>query len=366
MILSRLELANFRNYEALSLEFSEGRNIITGLNAQGKTNLLESVYFLSHLRSSRAPRMRELVKEGCETASVRGLIMDGGDRLNLKAVFGARGRTVEINGQKVENAAKGRGVLKCVLFAPEDLYIVKGDPSRRRDLFDETLEELGPVQADALLRYRHVLRQRNALLRRWEESSELRRAIAPWNEALAAAGAVLVVERRKMMEGTSDIIAEAYEHISGQKRSLSLEYAGTVEAAADEKEAESRLLEELERRLADEKGARTTVVGPHRDDMEISLGGRGARFSASQGEQRTIAFCLRVAQMSYIESCTGKRPVLLLDDVLSELDAGRRKRVLETVGGRGQSVITATEAIPGAEGGADRYFEVEAGRVSLG
>jgi DNA replication and repair protein RecF len=366
LILSRLELSNFRNYDQQDVDFSEGRNVIIGRNAQGKSNLLEAVYFLSHLRSGRAPRLRELVKDDESCAAVRGSVWDEGDRLNIKMSFGAQGRTVEVNGQRSESAARARGILKCVLFAPEDLYIVKGDPARRREYFDETMEELGPVPASTIQQYRHVLRQRNALLRRWEEQANLAEALAPWNEALVTSGAAMVVERLKTVEGIKHLLSETYKAISGDEKELTLEYKGTFEADAGEPGlAREAMAEALARCSAEEKRAHATVVGPHREDVEIVLGGRRARFAVSQGEQRTIAFCMRVAQKKYLRQRTGKAPVLLLDDVLSELDESRRHKVLELVGVDSQAIITATELPASMEGQVDRLMVVEGGKVSV-
>ncbi|MHB8894956.1 MAG: DNA replication/repair protein RecF [Candidatus Geothermincolia bacterium] len=366
MKLSRLELTNFRNYERQEIEFSEGRNVIIGRNAQGKSNLLESVYFLSHLRSSRAPRLRELVKDGEERSAVRGLVQDGGDRLNIKISFAAQGRSFEVNGQKIQGAARARGILKCVLFAPEDLYLVKGDPARRREYFDETMEELGPVPANTVQQYRHVLRQRNALLRKWEEQANLPESLAPWNEALIKAGAAMTVERLNALEGITDLLREAYRAISGDEKDLTLQYKGTFEASPHEvASAEDAMRDALAGSAATEKRARATLVGPHREDVEIMLGGLGARYAASQGEQRTIAFCLRVAQKNYLREETGKAPVLLLDDVLSELDEKRRHTVLEMAGADTQAIITATELPPTMEGQVDRLMVIDEGKVTV-
>jgi DNA replication and repair protein RecF len=366
LILTRLELANFRNYQQQEIDFARGLNIIIGRNAQGKSNLLEAVYFLSHFRSSRAPRLRELIRSDEDSALVRGRVSDGDDRLNIRSVFGAAGRTTEVNGQKVSGSARARGIFKCVLFAPEDLYVVKGDPGRRREYFDETMEELGPTPASILQKYRHVLRQRNALLRKWEEHRDLASALAPWDEALADAGVEIVAERVAMMEGIKGIASETYKAISGEDVELEITYKGTFESdRPGVGEPADLMLSALRQTASEEKRARTTVVGPHRDDIEIGLGGRAARFSASQGEQRTIAFCLRVAQERYLRDRTGRAPVLLLDDVLSELDEHRRHMVLEIAGEEGQAIITATELPQSMKGRVERLLVVEEGRVSV-
>ncbi len=368
MILSVLELNNFRNYRRQRIEFAEGRNAIVGRNAQGKSNVLEAVYFLSHLRSPRAPRMRELLTEGETEAAVRGTVIDGEDRINIKAAFGETGRTIEVNARKVSGAARARGVLKCVLFAPDDLYLVKGEPARRRGYFDETMEELGPLSATTVQQYRHVLRQRNALLKRWEISADLRKDLAPWDEALVSAGAEMVAGRLKMVAGIGRRLREAYMAVSGEDSDLEVEYRGALHAGAaeDAGAVEELMRDALAGSAAEEKRARTTLVGPHRDDLEITLGGRGARTSASQGEQRTIAFCLRVAQMRYLEEETGKEPVLLLDDVLSELDGHRRKNLLQLLDRAGQSILTATELPEQIEKSLDRLLLVEGGSVEVG
>lgn len=368
MILSGLELNNFRNYRHQFIEFSEGRNAVLGRNAQGKSNILEAVYFLSHMRSPRAPRMRELVTGGESEASVRGAVIDGGDRVNIKVAFGEKGRTIEVNARRVSGAARARGVLKCVLFAPDDLYLVKGEPARRRGYFDETMEELGPLSATTVQQYRHVLRQRNALLKRWEASVDLRKDLAPWDEALISAGAEVIAGRLKMVAGIGRRLRETYMAVSGEDGDLRVEYRGTLPAgsAEDARAAGELMRDELARSASEEKRARTTLVGPHRDDLEITLGGRGARTSASQGEQRTIAFCMRVAQMRYLEDETGKEPVLLLDDVLSELDGHRRKNLLHLLDRAGQSILTATELPEQVERSLDRLLLVEGGSVEVG
>jgi DNA replication and repair protein RecF len=215
--------------------------------------------------------------------------------------------------------------------------------------------------------YRHVLRQRNALLRKWEEHGPgLERAMAPWTRALVETGAVMLMERARMLEGMDATLSEAYNAISGEEKHLSVCYQGTAgPPQGSEDEVSGAMAAALERSSAEERRARTTLVGPHRDDVEIMLGGRGARFAASQGEQRTIAFCLRVAQKNYLCQRTGKMPVLLLDDVLSELDEHRRGRLLEQVGTESQAIITMTELTGSLAGPGDTTLVVRDGKVAV-
>jgi DNA replication and repair protein RecF len=366
LIIDRLELFNFKNYESQDVRFSPEINLVTGMNAQGKTNLLESIYFLSHLRSNRAPRLREMIREGEENASVHGLIIDGDTKITIKISFGSSGKTVELNG-RAARATRAMGVLKCVMFEPGDLYLVKGEPSRRRDFLDETLEELGPGAARQVGVYRHVLRQRNALLKRWEGyGSVFRDSLEPWSQKLAEAGGEILVSRRRMVQSMQEMIVETYARIAGSGEEISFLYSETFPSSATTpEEATARMMGELERRAEEEKRARTTLVGPHRDDVEIMIKGREARHGASQGEQRTLAFAMRLAQRGYIAEETGKEPVLLLDDVLSELDEDRRRRVLEMIGGGGQAIITATEPPRGVDESASLLLEVERGSVRV-
>lgn len=169
MILERLELVNFRNYGHLDIEFSPQRNLVVGRNGQGKSNLLKSIYFLSYLRSRRTARLTDLVREAPDKASVLGLIKGDGPEAKVKVTFGRGGRVAEVNGRKVDSGARAKGILKSVSFDPGDLYLVKGEPGRRREFLDETLGALGPVDADSVSKYRHVLRQRNGILKSWEE-----------------------------------------------------------------------------------------------------------------------------------------------------------------------------------------------------
>ena len=367
MILTRLELFNFRNYTEQEVEFSPGRNLIIGSNAQGKSNLLEAVYFLSHLKSSRAPRAGDLIRENEQSLSVTGVILEEGKRVTVKVKMSNAGKQVLINGQKTAQPARARGIIKCVLFSPDDLYLVKGDPARRREFLDETLEGVGPAQASELSEYRHLLRQRNAVLRKWEDyGAGLGGALSPWTEGLVDLGGKIVSERLRMTGEMSALVKLVYGEISGGGKAPGLQYQGSFDVEGKSPgELAKAMRRELEARREEEKRLRSTPAGPHRDDVVIRLGGRETRYGASQGEQRTLAFCLRIAQKEYIQETTGKRPVLLLDDVLSELDEGRRKRVLEMAGAGSQVLMTTTDVPGGMDIGGAKVLRVEAGRVCV-
>ena len=368
MVLRTLELFNFRNYEHLDIEFSPHRNLAIGRNAQGKSNLLESIYFLSYLRSKRARTLADLVREGHEEASVLGSIIGDGSEARVRLTVGARGRTAEVNGQKVGSSARVRGRMKCVSFDPDDLCLVKGEPGRKSGFLDETLEALGPMGAVAINQYGHALRQRNAILKVWERyGTGLEDAIGPWSRGLATYGAKMVASRLEMLRTMEEVVERLYREISQDEKKVELRYAGTFGLEdASEGEIFENMQRALDSVLVEEKRERATRVGPHRDDVEIRLGGRDARYKASQAELRTLAFCMRLAQKEHVERKTGQTPVILFDDVLSELDEGRRRRVLDLAGGESQAMLTATEATADMKRASDKTLVVDGGMISIG
>lgn len=366
MIVQRIQLHNFRNYSRADVEFAPKTNLLAGINAQGKSNLLEAIYALSHLKSHRAGRMRDLVKAGEEGSTVTGLFRDREQRFTLKLAFGPGGRKVELNGQAQGSGGRTRGLVQCVMFSPEDPYLVKGEPALRREYLDETIEGIGPTEAELPGNYMKVLRQRNALLKTWDTASGLDEAIGPWDEALVRAAAPLVYLRAVMTGEIAALAGRAYTQIAGTSKALEVSYRGTFgQVGGSPEEVERSMRRKLEARRAEEMRARTTLVGPHRDDVEIRLGGADARLVASQGEQRSTAFCLRVAQREYLASKTGREPILLLDDVFSELDERRRKKVLDLVSNGSQAIITTAEDLTGLLGGAERVIEVSEGTVRI-
>lgn len=367
MILEKLELRNYRNYRSQEVEFSPRKTLIVGRNAQGKSNLLESVYFLSYLRSRNASRMREVVLDGETSCSIKGFVSDSDERFSVKVALGPTGKEVELNGRKIEPSSRAEGVLKCILFSPEDLYIVRGEPYRRREYLDEMMVGIGADAASRVREYRHLLRQRNAVLKTWEEyGGGLEEAMEPWTVGLVGAGAEIVVERKRMVVSISGVIGRCYEEISGEDKSIDCIYeCSFVTGGGDAGEVRSDMRMALESRIEEEKRARRTVVGPHRDELVVRLGGRTARYGTSQGEQRTLAYAMKVAEKKYIEERTGEVPLLLLDDVLSELDEGRRRNLLAYAAGQSQVMITATEVPRGFDDAEATILAVEGGRITV-
>lgn len=366
MFLKSLELRNFRNYQSIDVNFHPLNNIIVGGNAQGKSNLIEAIYFLSHLKSKRTPIVKNLILNGSENTSVCGTITDGKRDAKVKIVMEDGGRTLEVNGRRDEKRAVLGLLFKTVLFCPEDLELLKGGPALRREYLDETAVEVSPGHGEVINRYRHILKQRNAILKEWERNrARLPELLAPWNEALIEFGAKIIVKRTEVIECIKDKMGEYYGRISGLGENVEVKYLPTVEAGRTVEDTKEKIRRALKEKGEEEKRLRTTVVGPHRDGVEIKIRGMDARFCASQGEQRTLAFCLRLSQRDCIVEKAGEVPVLLLDDVLSELDKARRKKLVKCAEGRGQLFITSTErSDEGVSGEAD-FYHVKGGEVKI-
>jgi len=364
LVLKNLALRNFRNYRRAQVSFSPDRNLVIGRNAQGKTNLLESVFFVSHMRSNRTRNNHDLITRGGQTADLHAVI-EGKNRINVAVAITESGVVAEVNSKRLASPGKAAGTLKCVLFCPDDLYLVKGEPSRRRDYLDDLLEELGPLEAELLRRYRHLLRQRNSLLKRWEEhGGDLERVMEPWDDALSQAGGKIVARRLEIVEGIAGAVERIYGQVSSDEKRPRLDYEGTFSGCEEPDVCAREMKRALEESSDHDRRARTTTVGPHRDDLRITLGGEEARYFASQGEQRTLALSLRLAEKGHIEEITGEAPVVLLDDVLSELDEPRRATVMSLAGDGSQSIITATEHPGGPDETGVAVFRVEGGEIA--
>jgi DNA replication and repair protein RecF len=358
--LVSLELRNYRNYSRLDLEPGSQLNVFLGANGQGKTNLLESVALLALSASPRARRDAELVGPITGEARVAAVVEGGGRRSEVRisvrmedapsgpataresrVSWGPRGvgegrarRRIEVDGRP-RRAVDLPGLFRVTLFWPDDLNLVKSGPEHRRRLLNEMLVQVEPGYARALARYSRVLEQRNSLLKQVGLGDQPVASLEVWDLELARLGAVIATARRQAVAGLADSAAAAHAAISGGEL-LELAYAGPPED----------LLPALEQARRDDIRRGTTGVGPHRDDVMVSLDGRDARAFASQGQQRTAVVSIKLAQSAVVDRMTGERPVLLLDDVLSELDASRRSALLQELGGPGQVIITSVEADP--------------------
>ncbi len=346
MRLVSLELRNYRNYLRLDLEPGPRLNVFLGANGQGKTNLLESVALLALSTSPRARRDSELVGPLAPEARVVALVESqrrrSEIRISIRVDDGRAHRRIEVDGQ-ARRAVDLPGLFRVTLFWPDDLNLVKAGPEHRRRLLNEMLVQVRPGYARTLSRYTRVVEQRNSLLKQVAFGEQPPSALEVWDLELARLGVELATARAQAVAALRVTAAAGHAAISGGER-LELEYAGPPED----------LLGELQRTRAVDLRRGSTGVGPHRDDVVMRLDGRDARSYASQGQQRTAVVSIKLAEAAVVAEMTGERPVLLLDDVLSELDAGRRGSLLEQLGDPGQVIITSVEADPFPDAVIDR------------
>ncbi len=351
-----IEIENFRNIGSASVTFTEGVNLLHGDNAQGKTNLLEAIYFIALGKSFRPAKEAELIRFGEESALVVNEFHDSirKQTLSVKLFAGRSRRVVEQNGLKVDKMSDMVGAFRVVLFCPEHLSLIQGGPELRRSYLNVALSQLRPLYLQSLQRYNRILKERNALLKRAPEDMATFKATEPmWSAQLAHEAAVITVHRARYTEQINrhvrDCFADMMKKYEGASELPELTYAPTlgsdwIEARlSDVRRLEERYLELLTTRHDREIGAGATLWGIHKDDIRITLNGRPARLYASQGQQRSLALAMKLAEgwVSATES-GGDMPVFLFDDVLSELDAHRRDYLVKEMQGR-QVIMTACD-----------------------
>ncbi len=352
MICNKIQVINFRNAAEGSVEFCEGVNILLGNNAQGKTNLLEAVWLASSARSFRATREEQLIRFGEDFASISVDFTDS-RRQNITMKY-QRGRrhSYEINKNKVVRLSDMVGRFRCVLFCPEHLTLIKGAPAIRRDFMDAAISQLRPMYVVALDKYEKILKQRNNLIKSAADDRSVYLAtIDQWNEQLAHEAAILSKFRQSYVCQIEYHMKQSFAEMSrctGRENEIpTLRYVGSAGLDSYEdmnvtKEAYLRLLRaDAEREIF----AGTTLHGAHKDDFEIDLGGNAARVYASQGQQRSLALALKLAEGEIIKKECGEYPVFLLDDVLSELDAARRAYLIGEIKNK-QVIMTTCELDP--------------------
>ena len=390
MRLSRLRLSNFRNLVEVDLEAPPGVSVYFGQNAQGKTALVEAVYILAIARSFRAENERELVnfavaKNGGQ-ALVDGLVEDDGPR---SAENGAPDRQRVIVGYRAfpSSAAAGPGyrvskqirvnrmrrtagglvgLIHAVLFSVQDIELVQGPPSGRRRFLDILISQADPVYLKTLQRYQQVLRQRNRLLRLRREGRAAPDEMEFWDGELVKEGSWVTWRRREVMDTLTPSCIRHHRDLSGPGETLELRYRPSVPLSEEAGGMEDSYREALLAVTGRERATAATAVGPHRDDFEIYVNGVDMRAYASRGQARTLALALRLAEAETLASARGTGPLLLLDDALSEMDAARRRRVLEKASRYPQVLITTTdpEQVSGFFGSSAAYFRVEGGRIT--
>ena len=365
MILNSLSLRDFRSYEAVDLSFSPGVNIICGDNGRGKTNLLEAVWLLTGVRSWRAAKKAELVRWDRQKATIRAGVESRNRQFDLMVELPASGRSqIWVNGIKKQRQLELSETFRCVLFSPEDLYLIKGPASGRRDFLDSAISQIRPRYGDLLARYEKLLESKSRLLKQ-EEPRPSVQLIEAFDDQLAQIGALLLGYRAKFCRGLSEECGKLHEAISGGKETLSLRYK-TVSTVADpfapSNIIEGQLRDHLESHRVAELQSGSCLSGLHKDDLELNINDRPARAFASQGQTRTAVLSLKLGCREIFHQDSGEYPILLLDDVLSELDAKRQEFVLRRITG-GQVFITCCEEdrLGGLERG--KVFHIKDGRL---
>lgn len=340
VVLERLELLDFRNYRELELDLPSGLVLLVGENAQGKTALLEALYLLGTSRSFRASREAELVRWGCLEARVRAVFRrDLGLARELevnwvRAGDGGLERRILRNGAPLRRLADLLGEVPMALFTPGDLSLIQGSPQGRRRFLDLLLCKVSPLYLASLTRYGSVLRQRNELLRR--RPAPTLPELAPWDEQLATASGVLVPRRQQVVGSLQEAVTDIFRRLSDSPCDLRLNYRP---AAPPDPEG---FLSALRARHREEMSRGSTQVGPHRDDLELLLDGRSLQRYGSQGQHRSAALALRLAEARVMGESLEEGALVLLDDCLSELDVGRGQRLLEILAGYRQVFLTTT------------------------
>lgn len=347
MIIKSIELENFRNYEKLNISFDQGTNILYGDNAQGKTNVLEAIFISATTKSHKGSKDREIVRFDAEESHIRTYLdRDGMEYRVDMHLRKSKSKGIAINGQKIKKAAELIGLLNVVFFSPEDLSIIKNGPSERRRFVDMELCQLDKYYIYNLNQYNKIINQRNKLLKDFYMNPDLRDTISIWDSQLVTYGKQIIDRRKIFVEQLNDIIYEIHKNLSGGKEELTIQYEPDVESDLLEQKLKVNMERDIKYKM--------TSAGPHRDDFSFMIRKIGSdleeeerkrvvdiRKFGSQGQQRTAALSLKLSEIELVKKITKDNPVLLLDDVLSELDSSRQNYLLNNIGNI-QTIITCT------------------------
>ncbi len=334
MIIKYLELYDFRNYDELHIDFSENTNILFGDNAQGKTNILESVFLLGTTKSHKGSKDSEIIRFGKEYGVIRALLEKNGVEYKIGIQLRRdKRKAISINQSPVRKAADLLGIVNVVLFSPEDLSIIKSGPDKRRRFIDITLCQVDKDYLYSLSSYNKIINQRNKLLKNYDPRSNIEDTLNIWDEQLVNFGSQVIRKRVEFINRVNDIINPIHKNLTGKDDDLIIDYKKDVE--------EDRYFEKLSINRERDIKYKSTSIGPHRDDIDFSINDIEVRKYGSQGQQRTVALSLKLSEIEIIKEKVNDTPILLLDDVLSELDMNRQKYLLETLGGI-QTIITCT------------------------
>ena len=352
---------NFRNIERAEIEPHDEMNIIYGKNGQGKTNLIESIWLMTGFYSFRARKNIQLIKEGCENAKIESKFYSQGREQNASLTIG-KAKELTLNGVKEESPRAIMGSFYSVVFSPSTLGIVQNGPADRRKMLDIALSLTKPNYALTMSRYLRIVDQRNSLLKKLGEECFKTGYIQPWDEELVKTGASIVKYRLDYIEKLSEVSSEIYKGISSGREIFGFCYDFSRDNI-DEEEIRKKLREDLERSRESDIKRLYTNTGPHTHDLVLFVNGRDARVYGSRGQQRSCALALKLGEASIIEKTTGESPVVLLDDVMSELDEDRQSFILNYLDNR-QIFITCCDPANLMRTCRGKIFEVNEGKVS--
>ncbi|MFR6343566.1 MAG: DNA replication/repair protein RecF [Christensenellales bacterium] len=357
MIISQLVLKDFRNYQQLQLSLGDGLSVFWGGNAQGKTNLLEAVHVCCLGKSHRTVQSAEMVSYGKENAQIGLRVKRHDGPRHIQVMLQAnKHKRISVSGVPIRRMSELMGHVQCVLFAPEDLQLIKGGPSLRRKYMDTALCQMSPAYFSSLMQYNAALSQRNALLKKGIEEETVYDA---YEQTMAHVGAKVLWHRQQFCIEIEPMAARLYSDIANGEP-MRVMYRSQVPQGT-EQEIEKALTEALKNARPADKRRYITGVGPHRDDLQIVIRDKEARSYASQGQQRTAVLALKLAEVARMQARSGHRPVLMLDDVLSELDLKRQQALTEHVEGQ---VLLTTATRPPEHLKAAKIFKVEQGKLT--
>ncbi len=341
MIIKSLELSDYRNYESLLLNLDKGTNILYGDNAQGKTNILEAIYMSATTKSHKLSKDKEIIRFGKQEAHIRTIVEkdDIETRIDMH-LRSSKSKGIAIDGIKIKKAAELLGIIKIVFFSPEDLSIIKNGPAERRRFIDIELCQLDSFYLYNLNNYNKIVNQRNNLLKNLFVNPELKDTLSIWDKQLISYGSKIIERRKQFIDQLNDIIYSIHKNLSGDKEELKLIYEPNCDI--------DRYEEELMNSHDKDIRLKMTTIGPHRDDISFNVKSESTngieidiRKYGSQGQQRTAALSLKLSEIELVKKITKDTPILLLDDVLSELDSNRQNFLLNSIGNI-QTIITCT------------------------
>lgn len=334
MFIKSLELKDYRNYDEVSISFDKGTNVLYGNNAQGKTNILESIYLCATTKSHKGSKDTEIINFSKEEAHIKAIVeKEGIDTKIDMHLRPSKSKIIAIDGTKIKKASELLGLVNVVFFSPEDLSIIKEGPGERRRFVDMELSQLDNFYLYNLTNYNKIINQRNKLLKDMYFNPNLKDTLCIWDSQLISFGSKIIERRQAFSNQISEILKKYHEKLSGGEENIEIVYEPNVSI----EDYSSRMESSRDKDIS----AKMTTVGPHRDDFAFYIDGVDVRKYGSQGQQRTVALALKLSEIELVKKIAKENPILLLDDVLSELDSNRQNYLLDCIGDI-QTIITCT------------------------